>query len=328
MWVERAFTSIVLGLTCACAQAQPTAASYPAKPIRLILGYAPGGSTDIVARVVAARLSERFGSQVLVENRPGADTIIATELVARAQPDGYTLLLGNSTNATNPAIFSKLPYDSLRDFESVVLLAAATNLMSANPSFPVNSIKELIALAKRRPGEITYASVGAGSSQHLLVEHFVQRAHVKLLHVPYKGGGPAVIDTMAGHVSTMIGSVATQESYVKAGRLKPLVVFSEKRSSVLPKVPTIAEQGFSELKSDYWIGIMAPAKTPAAVVTRLNGELNAVLQVPDIQSRLRQVGVEPLGGSAEEMDRYYKKELALWAEVVRKANIERRAGAS
>jgi tripartite-type tricarboxylate transporter receptor subunit TctC len=311
-------------LACTAAHAQTSPSAYPSKPVRLIVGYAPGGSTDIVARVVAQRLSERWGTQVIVENRPGADTIIATEAVAKAPADGYTLLLGNSTNATNPSIITKLPYDPLKDFTSVVLMAAATNLMSANPSFPPSSLKEMIALARERPGEITYASVGAGSSQHLLVEHFALRAHVKLLHVPYKGGGPAVIDTMAGHVSTMIGTVASQESYVKAGRLKPLVVFGDKRSPVLPKVPTIGEQGFPDLRSDYWIAIMGPGRMPAAVVNKINTDVNAVLRTPDIQERFRQIGVDPLGGTPEDMDRYYRKELATWAAVVRDAKIERK----
>jgi tripartite-type tricarboxylate transporter receptor subunit TctC len=322
---EGALLAVCLA-TAACTVCAQTVApgGYPNRPVRLVVGYAPGGATDIVARVVAQRLTERWGTQVVVENRAGGDTVIATEVVAKAAPDGYTLLLGNSTNATNPSIMTKLPYDPFNDFTSIVLLGAATNLLSANPSFPPNSLKEMIALAKARPEQITYASVGAGSSQHLLVEHFAQRARVKLLHVPYKGGGPAVIDTMAGHVATMIGSVATQESYIRAGRLKPLVVFSERRSTILPQVQTIAEQGFSDLRSDYWIGLMAQAKLPAAVVAKINADANAVLKLPEVQERFHQLAVEPMGGSAEEMDRYYRKELTLWAEVVRNAKIERR----
>lgn len=319
-----ALTSLALFIALISVAHAQTAGGYPARTVRLIVGYAPGGSTDIVARAVAQKLTERWGMQVVVDNRPGGDTVIATDVVAKSPADGYTLLLGNSTNATNPSILTKLPYDPVNDFTSIVLLGAATNLVSANPSFPPNSLKEMIALARQRPDQITYASVGAGSVQHLLVEHFALRAKVKLLHVPYKGGGPAVIDTMAGHVSTMIGSVATQESYIRAGRLKPLVVFSEKRSDVLPKVPTIAEQGFADLRSDYWIGLMAPAKLPAAIVAKINTDANAVLATPDLQERFRQLAVVPMGGSAEEMDRYYKKELALWAQVVRDANIERK----
>jgi tripartite-type tricarboxylate transporter receptor subunit TctC len=316
-----ALAACMMGFHC-IASAQ--SGGYPNRPVRLVVGYAPGGSTDIVARAVAQRLTERWGVQVVVDNRPGGDTVIATEAVAKAQPDGYTLLLGNSTNATNPSILTKLPYDPANDFTSIVMLGAATNLLSANPSFPPNSLKEMIALAKARPEQITYASVGAGSSQHLLVEHFALRAHVKLLHVPYKGGGPAVIDTMAGHVSTMIGSVATQEAYIRAQRLKPLVVFSATRSEVLPQVQTIAEQGFPDLRSDYWIGLMAPARLPAAVVAKINADANAVLKMPEIQERFKQLAVVRMGGSAEEMDRYYRKELTLWAQVVRDAKIERK----
>ena len=316
--------TLSLSLACICAHAQPAGPKYPSKTVRLVLGYAPGGATDIVARAVAQRLAESWGVQVVVENRPGADTIIATEAVANAQPDGYTLLLANSTNATNPSIYAKLPYDPARDFTSVVMLAAAVNLMSANAVFPPNNLKELIALAKSRPGEITYGSVGAGSSQHLLVEHFALRANIKLNHVPYKGGGPALIDTLAGHVSTMIGTIATSEVYIKAGRIKPLVVFSAKRSNALPQTATIGEQGFPDLQSDYWIGIAGPAKLPAPIVTKLNADLNAVLKLPEIRERFTQIGVEPLGGSSDEMERYYRKELAMWAEVVRGAGIERK----
>ena len=320
----RVALTLSLSLACICAHAQPAGPKYPSKAVRLVLGYAPGGATDIVARAVAQRLAESWGVQVVVENRPGADTIIATEVVANAQPDGYTLLLANSTNATNPSIYAKLPYDPARDFTSVVMLAAAVNLMSANAVFPPNNLKELIALAKARPGEITYGSVGAGSSQHLLVEHFALRANIKLNHVPYKGGGPALIDTLAGHVSTMIGTIATSEVYIKAGRIKPLVVFSARRSNALPQTATIGEQGFPDLQSDYWIGIAGPAKLPAPIVTKLNADLNAVLKLPEIRERFTQIGVEPLGGSSDEMERYYRKELAMWAEVVRGAGIERK----
>ena len=320
----RAVLILSLSLACTYAHAQPAAPKYPTKPVRLILGYAPGGATDIVARAVAQRLTESWGVQVVVENRPGADTIIATEVVANAPPDGHTLLLGNSTNATNPSIYAKLPYDPARDFTSVVMLAAATNLMSANAVFPPNNLKELIALARARPGEVTYGSVGAGSSQHLLVEHFALRAKIKLNHVPYKGGGPALIDTLAGHVSTMIGTIATSEAYIKAGRIKPLVVFSAKRSSALPQTATVGEQGFPDLQSDYWIGIMGPAKLPAPVVAKLNADFNAVLKMPEIRDRFIQIGVEPLGGTSDDMERYYRKELATWAAVVREAGIERK----
>jgi tripartite-type tricarboxylate transporter receptor subunit TctC len=313
-----------LGMSCMYAHAQPGDPKYPSKTVRLVLGYAPGGGTDIVARALAQRLTETWGVQVVVENRPGADTIIATEIVANAQPDGYTLLLANSTNATNPSIYAKLPYDPARDFTSVTMLAAAVNLMSANPVFPPNNVKELVALAKSRPGEVTYASVGAGSSQHLLVEHFALRAKVKLNHVPYKGGGPALIDTIAGHVPTMIGTIATSEAYIKAGKIKPLVVFSAKRSNALPQTATIGEQGFPDLQSDYWIGIAGPARLPAPIVAKLNADFNTVLKRPEIRERFAQIGVEPLGGSSDDMERYYRKELATWAAVVRDAGIERK----
>ncbi len=311
-------------LACALAHAQPAAPKYPLKPVRLVLGYAPGGATDIVARAIAQRLTEMWGSQVVVENRPGADTIIATETVATAPPDGHTLLLANSTNATNPSVYAKLPYDPAQDFTSVVMLAAAVNLLSANAAFPPNDLKEMIALARSRPGEITYGSVGTGSSQHLLVEHLAQRAKIKLNHVPYKGGGPALIDTLAGHVSTMIGTIATSEAYIKARRIKPLVIFSAQRSKALPQTPTVAEQGYPDLQSEYWIGIMGPAKMPPAVVAKLNADLNAVLKLPELRERFAQIGIDAVGGTADELERYYRKDLARWAEVVRGAGLERK----
>ncbi len=320
----RAALLLWLSMSSLYAHAQPADPKYPGKAVRLVLGYAPGGATDIVARAVAQRLSEIWGVQVVVENRPGADTIIATEVVANAQPDGYTLLLANSTNATNPSIYAKLPYDPARDFTSVIMVAAAANLMSANAVFPPNNVKELVALARSRPGEVTYGSVGTGSSQHLLVEHFALRAKIKLNHVPYKGGGPALIDTLAGHVSTMIGTIATSEVYIKNGRIKPLVVFSAKRSSALPQTATIGEQGYPDLQSDYWIGIAGPAKLPAAIVAKLNTDFNTVLKRTDIRERFAQLGVDALGGSSDDMERHYRKELATWAEVVRGAGIERK----
>ena len=320
----RAALALSLSLISLGAYAQPADPKYPSKAVRLVLGYAPGGATDIVARAVAQRLSESWNVQVVVENRPGADTIIATEVVANAQPDGYTLLLANSTNATNPSIYAKLPYDPVRDFTSVIMLAAAVNLMSANAVFPPNNVKELIALAKARPGQVTYGSVGTGSSQHLLVEHFALRARVKLNHVPYKGGGPALIDTIAGHIPTMIGTIATSEAYIRNGKIKPLVVFSAKRSNALPETATIGEQGFPDLQSDYWIGLAGPARLPAPIVTKLNAELKPILKRTEIRDRFAQLGVDALGGSSDDMERHYRKELTTWAAVVRDAGIERK----
>jgi tripartite-type tricarboxylate transporter receptor subunit TctC len=316
--------ALVHTLAATASHAQTAAPdAYPRKPVRLIVGYGAGGSTDIVARVVAQRLTERWGVQALVDNRPGADTIIATELVGRSEPDGYTLLVANSTNGTNPAVRSKLPYDPARDFTSVAMIGAAANLLTAHPALPVNSVKELIVLAKAKPGQITYGSVGAGSVQHLLMEYFALRAGVKLNHVPYKSGGAAITDTMAGHISSMLAAVASQAPFVKAGKLKPLVVFSAKRSAALPHVGTIGEAGLSDLQSDYWIGIMGPANMPAAVVSKINADINAVLQLPATRETFGTQGVVAMPGSPRDMDEYYKKELLFWAKVVRDVGLER-----
>lgn len=305
------------------AGAQQAGPEYPARPVRLLVGYAPGASTDIVARTIGAKLTERWGVQVVVDNRPGANTIIASDVVAKAPADGYTLLMGNSANATNPAVYAKLPYDGVKGLSSVVMVALATNLVSANPSFPAVSVRDLIALAKKRPGQVAYGSPGPGSSQHLIMELLGLRAGAKITPVHYRGGAPALVDTLSGQIPMMIGTIATQEQYVRLRKLKPLFVTSAQRSPALPDVPTLAEQGFPGLVSDYWLGIMGPAGLPRPIVARINQDVNTVLERPDVRDIFSRNGIAAAGGSAREMDRYFKDELAMWATVVRDAGIER-----
>lgn len=311
-----------MGIINSAAAQQPTA-GYPAKPVRLLVGYAPGASTDIVARTIAQKLTERWGMQVVVENRPGANTIIASDIAAKASADGYTLLMGNSANATNPAVYATLPYDGTKGLSSVVMVALATNLVSANPSFPAGNVRELIALAKKRPGEVAYGSPGAGSSQHLVMELLGLRAGVKFTAVHYRGGAPALVDTLSGQVPIMIGTIATQEQYVKLRKLKPLMVTSARRSPALPDVPTLAEHGFPGLVSDYWLGIMGPAGLPRHIVEKINKDVNAALERQDVRDIFARNGIATAGGSAQEMDKYFKDEIALWAGVVRDAGLER-----
>lgn len=318
-----AFTVLSATAMIGPAATQQTAAGYPAKPVRLLVGYAPGASTDTVARIVAQKLTERWGVQVVVDNRPGANTIIASDIAAKAPADGHTLLLGNSANATNPAVYARLPYDGAKGLSSVVMTAFSTNLVSANPAFPPRGLKELIALAKSRPGQITYGTAGAGSSQHLVMELLGLRAGIKITPIHYRGGAPALVDTVSGQVPVMIGSVVLQGPYVRAGKLKPLVVTGPSRSPAMPDVPTIAEQGFPGLVSDYWLGIMGPAGLPRQVIEKINKDVNTVLTLRDVREMFARSGIAPGGGSSQEMDKYFKDELAMWAAVVRDAGLER-----
>ena len=311
-----------MGMIHSAAGQQPTA-GYPAKPVRLLVGYAPGASTDIVARTIAQKLTERWGMPVVVENRPGANTIIASDIAAKALADGYTLLMGNSANATNPAVYATLPYDGTKGLSSVVMVALATNLVSANPSLPADNVRELIALAKRRPGQLAYGSPGAGSSQHLVMELLGLRAGVKMTAVHYRGGAPALVDTLSGQIPMMIGTIATQEQYVKLRKLKPLMVTSAQRSPALPDVPTLAERGFPGLVSDYWLGIMGPAGLPRQIAEKINKDVNTVLERQDVRDIFARNGIAPAGGSAQEMDKYFRDEIAMWAGVVRDAGLER-----
>ena len=302
--------------------AQTLNESSPKKTVRLIVGYGPGGSTDIIGRAVAQGLSEVMGLSVVVENKPGGDTIIASELVARAAPDGYTLLVANSTNATNAASGRKLPYDPVNDFTSIAMVGAAPNLLSVSPSFPANNLKELIAFAKNKPNEFSYGTVGAGSSQNLLMEYFAKKAGIKLNHIPYKSGGAAITDIMGNHLVGILSGVASQEQFVRGEKLKPIVFFSESRSSILPNVPSIAEEGFKGLSSVYWIGIMGPAKMPQNLVNKINADLNTVLKRPDIQERFKKQGIEITSGSPQDMNAYYLSELKFWSTLVKDLGID------
>ena len=295
---------------------------FPKKTVRLIVGYGPGGSTDIIGRAVAQGLSEIWGIPVVVENKPGGDTIIASELVAKAAPDGYTLLVANSTNATNAASGRKLPYDPVSDFTSIAMVGAAPNLLSVSPSFQANNLKELIAGAKNKPNEFSYGTVGAGSSQNLLMEYFAKKAGIQLNHIPYKSGGAAITDIMGNHLIGILSGVASQEQFVRGGKLKPIVFFSEKRSSVLPNVPSIAEEGFKGLSSDYWIGIMGPAKMSQNLVNKINADLNAVFKQSDIQENFKKQGIEIISGSPQDMNTYYLSELKFWSTLVKDLGID------
>ena len=310
------FALVILAFIAAAAHAQ----DYPAKPIRIIVPFAPGGVADNSARVVAEPLSLRLGQQVLVENRPGASGNIGTQGVAQSAPDGYTLLLGfDGTMVINPHVFSKIPFDTLGDFAPVTKLGDATLVLVAHPSAGVRSLGELVQQAKTKP--FSYGTSGTGGTPHLAGELLKQRTGAQLEHVPYKGGGQAVIDVVGGQIPLVFTAIATAQQYVRGGRLLALGVPSAKRSAALPDVPTFGESGLAGFDVSSWVGIFAPAKTPASVVQRLQKELAAVLQTPFVRERYGVLGIEPVGNTPDDFGAQVRADLARWAEVVKAANV-------
>jgi tripartite-type tricarboxylate transporter receptor subunit TctC len=300
------------------AQAQ----QYPTKPVRLVVPAAPGGGTDITARIIAPKLSEQLGQQVVVENRAGAGTMIGSEAVARAAPDGYTLLMGISTLAINPAMYKKVPYDALKDFAPISQVVSLPNVLVTHPSLPVKTVKELVAFARARPGQLNYASAGVGTNPHLSMELFLAMTGLKMTHVPYKGAGPGLVDTVAGHVSVMTPSIISGLPHVRGGRLRALGVTSAKRAGGVPDIPTIAEAGVPGYDAVQWFGVLAPTTTPRAIVVRLHGEIVRVLQAADVKGRLSGDGADPVGNSPEEFAAFLSAETAKWAKVVKDAGIQ------
>lgn len=296
--------------------------SYPTRPIRFIAPYVPGGGVDFVSRVIATRLSETIGQQVIVENRPGGGTNIGSELVARSAPDGYTLLVGGVPNTVNPFLFKNLPYHVEKDFAPVTQTTTAPNLLAVHPSLPVRSVKELIALAKARKGELTFASAGVGSSNHLSGELFRVMAGVDVVHVPYKGGGAAVVDLVAGQVSMYFGTTPSTVPQVRAGRLRALAVTTLKRTRAAPDVPTMDEAGLRGFENAAWHGLLAPAGTPPAVINRLHGEVVKVLRFPDIIERMAGQGVDVIGGTPAELAAFIKQDLVKYEKLVKAAGIK------
>ena len=312
------------GVAMAGALAAPVvlAQAYPAKAIRVIVPSSPGGGTDILARVIAARLTEAWGQQVVVENRAGAGQMIGIELAAKAAPDGYSLLMAASTLAINPVMYKKVPYDALRDFAPITQAAALPNILVAHPSLPVKNVKELVALAKARPGQLVYASAGHGTSPHLSFELFLYMTGTKMIHVPYKGTGPGAVDTVAGQVQLMMPNLLTALPHVKSGRLRALGVTSAKRSAGVPDVPTIAQAGVPGYEAIQWYGLLAPAGTPREIVTKLHGEIVKILAAPDTREKLSSDGAEPVGSTPEQFAAFIRAETDKWGKVVKAAGIQ------
>ena len=317
-WIPAACVGTALLVTAMSAAAQ----AWPAKPVKMIVTYPPGGTVDVVARVIAPKLSARLGQPVVIDNRAGAGGAIGGDLVAKSPADGYTIMLDASNHSQNPALRSKMPFDTLRDLAPVSLLVRVPNVLVVNPSATITGVKDLIAQAKAKPEHINYASSGNGSAQHLSAELFSAMAGVRMTHVAYKGGGPALTDVMAGQVPVFFASLASSLQYIQGGKLRALAVTGKARSPVMPQIPTVAESGLAGYEVYEWNGVFVPAGTPAAVVDRLSKELAAVVRDPEVRARLEGMGAEVIGSNPAELDAFRRAEIAKWTQVAKTNKIE------
>lgn len=299
------------------------AQSYPIRPIRWVVTYPPGGPTDVVARAIGAKLTEAWGQQIVIDNRAGAGGVIGTDIAAKAVPDGYTLLFGTSAGLTiNPALSSKLPYDAVRDFAPVSLLVLNPQILVLNPSVQANTVKELVALAKARPGQLNYASVGQGSPNHMGMELLKALTGIDVVHVPYKGTGPAITDLIGGQVQLMFNSMPSVLPLVASGKLKALAVGSAQRSPAVPDIPTVAEAGVPGFENVTWYGMFAPAKTPRDIIVKLNKQVVQILAAPEMSQRLASQGAEPRSSTPEELTRFMQVESERWKKVIKVAGMK------
>lgn len=312
---------LMLGVHAERAHAQAVDVSkYPSRPIRLVIPFPPGGSNDILGRFIAQKMTERLGQTTIADNRPGADGIIGTDFVARAAPDGLTILIVSTSYTMNPAIH-KLPYDPMKSLVPVSLIAGGGNVIAVNPSLPVNSIKQLIALAKAKPGQVRYASSGIGGFNHFGGELFNTMAGVKMAHIPYKGGGPAMLDVMTGQVEVSVGTLIQTLPHIRSAKLRALGVGSQKRSPVLPDVPTISEAGVPGYDGSVWWGILAPARVPDGIVTKLNSTIGDILRDPEMAKRLSAEAAEPIIDTPAAFGKLIVNDIAKWARVAKQADI-------
>jgi tripartite-type tricarboxylate transporter receptor subunit TctC len=307
---------MVLALSTAVA-----AQDYPTKPVRLVIPFPPGGSNDIVGRLVATQLGEKLGKQVIVENRGGAGGVVATEMVSKAEADGYTLLMISLAHAVNPWLY-KLSYDPIKSFAPVGMLGSGPNIVTVHPDLPVKSIKDLVALAKQKPGELQYASAGVGSFQHLGGELFKLMSGADLMHVPFKGGGPAMIDVMGGHTKVLFSSLVQTTPHIRSGKLRALATGGSKRSPVFPDLPTVAEAGVPDYEGVNWWGILAPAGTPKAIVDKLSRDIAAALASPEVQKQFESEGAEVVQMDPDQFGKFLAAEMTKWERVVKEANIK------
>jgi len=313
------WTTAFLLVACSGAFALPLAAqSYPSKPIRFVVQAAAGGQTDIMARIVGQKLTQSWGQPVIVDNRPGAGGTIAMDFVAKSPPDGYTLgTAAMNTHGAATGLYPALPYDAVRDFAPVVYAVATVSVLSTHPALPVRSVKELLALAKARPGQLTYASGGSGTSLHLFMELLKMETQTDIVHVAYRGSAPAVTDVMAGQVSMIFDPMPSSLPFIKAGKLHALAVSSRQRSNILPQVPTMIEAGVPGFDYLSWLSFVAPAGTPHDVITKLNSEINRILQNPEVKEKLNSMGMNPVGGTPEALGEHIKKQVDVWTKVIK-----------
>lgn len=311
----------VMLLSC-LAVANASAQNYPSRTVRIVVPVSAGGVTDVFARTLAQGFNEAWGPHFIVDNRPGAGGMIGSELVARAAPDGYTLLMAYTSHVTNPSLWTSLPYDTLRDFAPVAMIATVPSVLIVHPSLPVYSVRELIGFARRRPHELDYASSGIGTAAHLAAALFSQRAGLFLTHVPYKGGSPAIYELVGGQVSIMFGSLTTAHQHVRSGRVRALAVTSRKRNPAAPRVPTMEEAGVADYEALAWFALFAPAQTPGLVINRLNSEIDAMLNHRALRERFLAQGAEVAPSTAGELADRVRREIVKWRGVIRAAGIE------
>ena len=301
--------------------ALPETAPYPSKPIRLVVPFAPAGSADALARTIQPALSDALGQTIVIDNRPGASSTIGTDMTAKAAPDGYTLVLITTTHTVNPSLIAKLPYDTVKDFAAVSLVVSQPNILVVHPAVAAKSVRELVTQAKAKPNTMNFASGGNGSSPHLSGELFKIVAGIQITHIPYKGSGPGVTDLLGGHVQMMFAGPLALEQHIKSGRLRPLAVADQRRSAVLPDVPTMTEAGFPGVETGTWYGILAPARTPPATVALIQRGIARILQAADLKSRMLKQGVDIVASSPAEFEKFIIAEVAKWSRVVQAAGV-------
>jgi tripartite-type tricarboxylate transporter receptor subunit TctC len=323
MTFERSVAHVFCALAVCCACAGVAAQDYPVKPLRFVAPNLPGGPTDILARLLGQKLSETLGQPVIVENRAGAGGNIGTEVAAKAPPDGYTLVTGNNaTFGANVSLYRRLGFDPLKDFAPVIFVATQPNILVVHPALPVRNVKELIALARSRPGELNYSGSGVGAAAHLAAELFKNLTGTKIEHISYKSAGPALTDLIAGQTQLMFATALSVTPHIKANRVRALAVTTEKRSRLYAELPTIAEAGVPGFEASTWHGVLVTGGTPAPIVERLNAELNKILKMPDVRERLAGLGAEIVGGSSQQFADHIRREIPKWAKVVKSINVQ------
>lgn len=318
----RAIHKLVWLILLAAVSAAPMAQPYPTKPIRIIVAYTPAGTTDILARLIGQKMTEAWGQSVIVDNRPGANGNIGTEIAARATPDGYTILMGTAaTHSINNTLYPKLPWDAVRDFAPISLVALVPNILVVNNGLPVKSMKELIAFGKANPGKLTHGSPGQGSTAHLSMELFKSLTGTQMVHVPYKGSAPVLADLMAGQISLTFDNIPVYLPYAKAGKIRALAVGSKTRTAAAPDIPTAEEAGVPGLVAVSWFGLVAPAQAPKVIVDKLSRETARILKLPDVHKRIADLGAEPVGGTPKEYAAFIQSEITKWRKVIQDAGV-------